>query len=180
MKNFKLIKKLVIKNVSLKIKPKNNCFLYHFKRAGLSRRELVDWLNGKLIEVYDFTGRFGKPRKCPWCDEEEYDNLEEHIKKHDTSIDDIHIIKLSQQAYRILLDFTRTGDYDTLMFFVHKECQYCIGPFSKDRQGKCELPESSRNKFRSLKSMGFKCDGLNIKSLPENSVAFIYRKKPIK
>lgn len=180
MKNFKLVDRMVIKDVKLKIKPSNNCYLYKFKRAGLSKKELIKWLNGKMIDVYEFTGRFGATHKCPWCGESYFSDIINHIKEHGKTIENINTHKLAKQAYSLLLEYNRTDHYDAIGFYVNTECQDCISPVTPDRKGKCEIPEATRSRMRSLKAMGFECDGFNYVNYSKDAVCLIYRRKPIK
>ena len=178
--NFMLVNRMVIKNAKLNIKPENNCYLYQFKKAGLSRKGLVEWLNGKMLDVYEFTGRFGSTKKCPWCGSYDFDDLGEHIDGHGKTIDNLHTLKLAQKAYSLLLKYSREDHYDALGFYVNASCQDCISPVSPEREGKCEIPEATRSRMRSLMAMGFQCNEFNIKDYTDKSVAFIYKRKPIK
>jgi hypothetical protein len=180
MNNFKLVNRLVIRDVKLNIKPDNNCYLYHFKEAGLSIKQLINWLNGKILDVYEFTGRFGSSKKCPWCGSYDFDDFEEHIKEHGKTIDNLHTNKLAQKTYPLLLEYNRNDHYDALGFYVNATCQDCIAPVSPDRQGKCEIPEATRSRMRSLKTMGFECNNFNIVNYSNLAVCFIYKRKPIK
>lgn len=175
MDKFELVKSLVLEQVSLNIQPENSCFLYQFKNAGIGIKQLTKWFEGKTIDIYEFNGRFGKVNTCPWCSKKEID--EDHISEHNKTIHDIETIKLTTQAYSLLLKYTRTRNYDALLFLVNRSCQFCIKPGSKDRVGKCELPESARNKVKSLKILGLKAKGFNINDYTDNSVALIYREK---
>jgi hypothetical protein len=109
-KQFNLIDKMVIKNPTLNVIKENKCFMYDFKKAGINIKSLTKWLNGKIIEVYEFTGRFGKTTTCPWCGSKELD--EDHIASHGKSQYDLETIKLSKAAYPVLLWHTRNGNYD--------------------------------------------------------------------
>ena len=176
---FKLIDQIVIKNTELNIKPDNDCYLYKIKESGLSTKEFTNFFNDKVMDIYEFTGRFSTSKKCPWC-ENQFNNLEEHISEHNKSLSDVNTNKLSARAYTLLLSYLRTDNYDTLAFYLHLQCQYCIAPISPDRKGKCEIPSSTRNRMRSLKILGFKCEGFDINNYPLMSVAYIYKRRPMK
>ena len=178
-KNFTLLQKIIIKNPKINITDSGNCFLYQFYENGIGINALQKWLNGKIIDIYKFTGRFGKSTKCPWCDFKK-NNLKKHIRIHNKSINDIETIKLSNQLYGLLLLYIRNGNYDALSFLVKRSCQYCITPIVNGRENKCAIPESSRNKPRSLKILGFKCKNFNINNYTKNDVAIIYQRRPYK
>jgi hypothetical protein len=180
MKNFKLIKRMPIRNVKLRIKPTNRCFLYNFKEAGISKQELTEWFEGRIMDVYQFTGRFGASHKCPWCDESFFSDITHHIKTHGKTIDDLNTKKLGQKAYSLLLKYSREESYDVLGFYVNAECQDCTWDFTEDRANKCQIPEATRSRLRSLKVMGFKCNNFNIVNYQQDAVAFIYKRRPIK
>ena len=180
LKNFKLIKRIPIRNVRLNIKPTNKCFLYNFKKTGISSQELVNWLEGRLMDVYQFTGQFGAVRKCPWCGDSSFDDLAEHLDTHCKTIRDLNTKKLGQKAYSLLLKYTRENSYDVLGFYAIAECNDCIAPVSPDRKDKCELAKATRSRLRSLRVMGFECDGFKIEDCDWRTMAFVYKRRPIK
>jgi len=186
MKNFELVRRLRIKNPSLKI-TQNKCFLY-CNESPVQTSLFLPWLDGKIMDIYEFKGKFGTIRKCPWCDEIIDGNLiireggkivkYPHIDKHGKSVDDVETIKLSKDAYPLLLRYIRNGNYDTLMFLVHKECQYCVNRTVKGREGKCEIPSATRNRPWSLQRLGFECSNFNVAHYAKKAVLYIYRQKP--
>ena len=185
MNNFKLVEHMIIRDPELNIEPTNDCFLYHFKDAGISIKKLTQWLEGQFIDVYEFTGRFGSTKKCPWCqtyeDDWDEDSIEEHIENsHDKTIFNLNTLKLGQKTYSLLLKHNREGLYDAIGYYVKATCQDCITPGSKDRIGKCEIPEATRSRMRSLKTMGFACEKFNPSNYSFQAVAFIYGRKPIR
>uniref|UniRef100_A0A6M3L104 Uncharacterized protein n=1 Tax=viral metagenome TaxID=1070528 RepID=A0A6M3L104_9ZZZZ len=176
--NFKLIDKLIIKNPTINIQ-KTNCYLYNFKEGGFSEKQFTKWLNGKIMDIYEFTGKFGKTTKCPWCGDK-FDLLDHLPKHHQKYEENLNTIKLSNQLYALLLSYLRNGNYDALSFFMHKECQYCINPIVKGREGKCSIPSSTRNKPRSIKLLRLKFNGFNTNNYSKNCICIIYKRKPIK
>ena len=185
MNNFKLVEHMIIRNPKLDIKPTNNCYLYHLKEAGVSIKELTRWLENKFIDIYEFTGKFGATRKCPWCqtyeDNWDEDSIEEHIlNSHGRIIENLHTLKLSQRAYSLLLKYNRDTLYDAFGCYVKATCQDCAETFTKDRKGKCQIPEATRSRMRSLKTMGFRCKKFNPSNYSFQAVAFIYGRKPIR
>ena len=178
--NFKLIDKLIIKNPTINIQ-KTNCYLYNFKESGFSEQQFTKWLDEKIMDIYEFTGRFGKTTKCPWCGKAilpEWNN--KNLHNHNKNIEDLNTIKLSNQLYTLLLSYLRNGSYDALSFFMHKECQYCINPIVKGRERKCSIPSSTRNRPRSIKLLGLKFNGFDANNYSKNCICIIYERKPIK
>jgi len=179
MHNFKLVERFTIKKPTLVLDEKSlNCFLYQFKEGGFSIKQFTDWLEGKIIDVFEFTGRFGKSTTCPWCDNVIY-SVEDCAKDHKKTEEDVETIKLSNHLYKLQLEYTRNGNYDALHLLMNKSCQYCINPTIKGREGKCAIPESSRNKPRSVRTLGLGFRGFNHKKYGSNTVCILYRRKPI-
>lgn len=172
---FELVVRNKIKNVRLNIDPEHSCFLYNFYQSGINKVTLTNWFEGKIIDIYEFRGRFGTTKTCPWC-KAKLTKL--HLKSHNKTEDDLISFKLSNKLYQLLLYYLRNDHYDALAFLVKRECTYCINPNVKNREGKCAIPESSRNKPRSLSLLNFKCNGLDINKLSRNSVAIIYKRRP--
>ena len=174
---FTLVKRLLINNVSLNITETSHCFLYDFSGASINIKQLKNWFNDKIVDIYEFTGRFGGITKCPWCDETS-NEMPKHIIQHNKRYADIETVKLSRKAYQLLLSYVRNNNYDALAFYIHRSCQYCINPSIPGRENKCAIPESGRNKMRSLRELGFKCDGFDVSKYSKNSVCIIYRRRP--
>jgi len=80
----------------------------------------------------------------------------------------------------LLLKYSREGDYDVMGYYVHAECQDCDGVMTDERKGKCQIPEATRSRMRSLKTLGFKCSGFDYKNYSNLAVSYIYKRKPIK
>ena len=174
MKNFKLIERLIIKNPKI-INPKHDCFLYWYKEGGFSKEKFEQWLSGKVMDIYEFTGRFGTIRKCPWCNK---DYNEEHIIIHNKYKKDIETIKLSNHLYSLLLEYIRNDNYEALSFLMHRECKHCENPLVKKREGKCAIPLSTRNRPRSLKVLGLEFNNFTLAKYSSNMVCIVYNKKP--
>lgn len=163
----------VIKDPTFIIPKNTNCFMYE----SINHGELKYYLDGKLIQPFVVERRLGKTNKCPWCNTT-HEDIEQHIKEHNKTLKDIHNIKISNEAYSRLLVAVRNGLYDALLFSVHIDCPFCITPKVKGREHKCAIPESGRNKFRSLKRMKFSCKNFNIKNYSEETFVLIYRRHP--
>ena len=175
--NFKLVDRLVIKNPNIDIQ-ETRCFLYDFKGGGFSLKQFTKWLDGKLLDVYEFTGRFGQSRVCPWCKEPlNDDGICICMAFGDRNEDSMNTIKLSNQLYRLLLDYVRNGNYDALSFLMKKECQYCINPVAEGREGLCAIPESARNKPRSMRLLGLEFGNFNFANFSPNAVAILYKRR---
>lgn len=164
----------IIKNCLLHVNNKVKCFMYKFEDSGLSIKQLEKWFEGKAIDMYEFTGKFpSKIRKCPWCGGL-YDNAKKHIKSHGKKGYDLMSIKIADSLYSLLLNgYLRNGHYEALSFMAHRRCSYCISPEVEGRHGKCALPESARNKPRSLAVLGFECDEFDIDDFNDMTVAII-------
>lgn len=181
MHPFKKIATIKIKNPTINIKERW-CFLYQFEEGGFSDKEFCEWLDGKHMDIYEFTGRFGKTSVCPWC----YEPFsEEHVKEFHPkrTVDDANSLKLTNKAYPLLLDYIRNGNYEAQLFFFERECAHCDGVISKDRLGKCEIPEATRNRPRSIKNLNLKVGGNQLnKYCIKNNIAVIYkvRRQPVK
>uniref|UniRef100_A0A6M3JSH8 Uncharacterized protein n=1 Tax=viral metagenome TaxID=1070528 RepID=A0A6M3JSH8_9ZZZZ len=180
MKNFKLVDRLTIENPTMAMNKKAlNCFLYQFKEGGFSVKQFTDWLDGKIMDIYEFTGRFGHSSRCPWC-EYEGNLVQGHIRKHKKTEEDINTVKLSKQAYGLLLDYLRNGNYDALIMYVHRSCQYCINPITKGRKGMCAIPESARNKMRSVGDLRLRFNDFKTGNYGSCAVCIIYGRMPIR
>jgi len=150
---------------------KHPCFLYGFKQLGITKKQF-----GKIISGYEAI-LFEKPLeeklravRCPWCEfnqrEQEkkrrhlhkkfkQNNLEYHVYKHNKNFVEVQVKKFQQELYTLRLGLVRQGYHGCIPFLVEHECQFCIEPVVKDRKGMCSIPESSRNKMRSLKTLGY-------------------------
>jgi hypothetical protein len=171
-----------LKDPRLKPQKDLKCFLYGTHPDSLALDFLKTWLKeDKFMDIYEFTGRFGSSVKCPWCGTKYYNLLEEHMEqKHKKTSEDLNTIKLSQKTYSLLLNYLRNRNYETLAFYIHRVCAYCEKPNVKGREGKCAIPESARNKMRSIKELGLTFNGFNPNNYSINAVAMVYKKRPVK
>lgn len=170
---FKKLISLPITNPQMDLQDTRGCFLYDFRSAGFSEKRFLKWLEGRTMDIWEYTGRFTKPRKCPWCHESH--DIGVHSKKES----DLMSISLSKKAYPLLLDkYLRKGNYQALGFLMQLDCSYCINPVVLGREGKCAIPSSTRNRFRSIKTLGLTFDGFkgpkSLKYLYLQNIAIIY------
>jgi hypothetical protein len=174
-----------LRNVSFK-SPKHPCFLYNVDALGITLEELQEAFEGMYMDVYEYVplrklmGGQKITTKCPWCGES-FDNLVKHIwKEHKKKRDDLLIVKLQNELYKQQLRIVKSNKRN---YFAHavlfgSTCQYCVKPRIPGREGKCALPESARNKMRSLNVLGFSCDGFDSLQLSEKLMGgVIYAEK---
>lgn len=153
---FSLIKRIKIKNPKVNLQDARGCFLYDFKGGGISKKRYEQWLNGKIMDVYEYTGRFGSSKKS-------------------------EAVRLAEKAYsQLLLPYLRGGNYEALAFLMHKECEYCDNPIVYGREGKCALPESARNKMRSIRLLGLEMPNFRLASFGANVVCIVYKRKVVR
>lgn len=176
---FTLSDRLFIKNPTIKVDQleTKGCFLYNFKEGGFSKELFTHWLDGKLMDIYEFNGHFNPSSKCPWCSAPFH--FECDLKLHGKRLADVNTIKISQKAYPILLQYLRRDNYDALLFLVHRSCQFCINPVIPGREGKCAIAESARNKPRSLKLLNLQFPGFNLKKYSQEAVAVVYCRRKV-
>jgi hypothetical protein len=148
------IHSLTLKDVKLEPK-KSLCFMHDYEFLGIDIADIQAEMEGQCMLVYtgDFSSavRFGK---CPWCGQQGLDQL--HINKvHDKSAVNLHQYKFQIELYRERLRLLRAGKIDhTYFVYMNVQCQFC--DFEQKRgRGLCSIPESARNKTRSLTAMGF-------------------------
>jgi len=151
---------------------KHPCFLYNFKAMGITRTQFANLIIGKKAMLFE------KPleeelraKKCPWCDFNErggrkmFSNrdgkpfktvpLSHHVMSHDKNFVSVQALKFQKELYVYRLQLVRDGYHGAMPFLVEHECNFCISPEAKGRKNKCALPQSSRNKMRSLKVLGY-------------------------
>ena len=175
---MELIKSIPIKNSKVKINS-DGCYLYEFSQYGFTEKEFCKWLDGKIMDIWNVNISSSRVIKCPWCGKKP-NNLKEHIKEHNKKLKHIDALKLARKSYSILLNYIRNNNYDALAFFINHKCHMCDRHYTKDRKFKCQIAESSRNKMRSFKELGFKCDGFNKEDYPSNTIAIVYSRRPTK
>lgn len=179
MKNFVLHKRLVIEDPKFTFDT-DGCFLNDYYTAGLTKLDLYDYFSGKCMDLYTYSGVVKSMRKCPWCGKmcEHLEDLVMHIgDEHKKSRYDLRLLKMQKELYTMLLDYCRNGNYDALSFLTHNSCTMCEQPLIKGREGKCAIPESARNKPRSMIYWGFNCKGYEPCATPAK-VAIIYQRRP--
>jgi hypothetical protein len=175
MLNFELVSRLKVKDPKISPVPSRGCFLYNFSGAGLSLKELESWFYGKYMDIWTFKGRYGTTRKCPWCGKYE-ENMSVHILEHDKTDLDIETIKLSNNLYRLLLHYLRSGHYEALSFLMRRSCQFCEVPRVNGREGMCAIPLSARNKPRSIKLLGLEFGVFYFAKYSKECVCIVYGK----
>jgi len=175
---LELLKSIQIKNPHIKINS-DGCFLYEFEEHGFNEKDFSNWLDGKIMDIWDIPVGKLRTTKCPWC-QKKFDNIEEHIAIHKKKPDDLVTLKLSAKAYTLLLSYIRNNNYDALAFLVNRKCQICDRKYTKDRKHKCQIAESSRNKMRSFRELTFKCDNFDLKDYTDTSIAIVYKRRPVK
>lgn len=182
MDHFKLIRHLAIKKCSL-CPVDNFCFFYDFERAGLVNEDLVNFFENKCIDIYQYNKSLLTPlraKKCPWC-KVMYDDLEGHIfSAHKKKVIDYNLFKMQLEIYyKLLLPYVRNNNYDALSFMIQGECVMCVEPRIKGREGMCALPESARNKIRSLTLLGFACEGFDVEDFDLSYCGILYQRRPV-
>jgi len=182
MDKLKLIKRMVICRPKFKLS-KSSCFMYELNRAGISKRELRGYFHGKCMDIYRYQGVIRSTMQvCPWCRAKQYDHesLLFHIGRvHNKTGSNLWELRMQKDLYRLLLMYVRGGNYDALSFLTQSTCQFCEKPNIDGREGMCAIPESSRNKTRSLKLLGFSCDGFSWKNYDHTHAVIIYRRRPV-
>ena len=150
---------------------KHSCFLYGFKRLGITKKQFGEIISGHEAILFE------KPLeeklravRCPWCEFNQRDkdkttrflhkkfkhhSLEYHVYEHNKNFVQVQAKKFQQELYTLRLGLVRQGYHGCIPFLVEHECQFCIKPVVEGRKGMCSIPESSRNKMRSLKVLGY-------------------------
>lgn len=176
----KLIKKFIIKDCKIEPKITTECYLYDFKLIGVTKENLEEVFNGSTLLVYKFAGNTN-PRRCFYCGKKLTDNskLLKHVQlKHQKTSEDIRLLKIQEHMYKNLLNSLRKKNNKSFfhLTFTWRECQMCDSYVAKGREGICSIPESSRNKIRSLKQLGFSCKGFK-KRWKSDDYGFLIRSK---
>jgi len=161
---IKRIAKIKLEDVT--ISPmKSKCFLHDYEFLRLKTKDIRDELEGQVMLVYfgDFSKKINI-RKCPWCGEHHKEDFEEHIyRKHKKTLKMLQVLKFQQELYKEKLILLRSLKIDhTYFIYTNWFCQHCDNPLARGK-GVCAIPESARNKTRSLYAMGFKA-----KNFPED------------
>jgi len=157
-----LVKKLVISNCKVKVNKKAQCFLYNFDLAGIVNKNLEKSFNGMTLYVYKFAHKKIAGRKCFWCGKKLQDAsklLSHTLAMHQKTSADLELLRIQKELYSMLLKSIKAKKEFFQFIFTWRSCQMCVNPITKGREGLCAIPESARNKCRSLKELGFDCDG---------------------
>jgi hypothetical protein len=163
-----------IKLQGVSIAPKEcDCFLHDYELLGVTLKEIVDDLEGQRMLIY--TGDFSRDtnlRNCPWC-KQKVDNPTTHCKSSALSV---KVLKFQIELYREKLRLLRTGEIDHSYFvYTNWLCQHCVDKTTRGR-GLCSIPESARNKVRSLRVMGFKASNFISSLLKKPNIGYIIGK----
>jgi len=184
VEKFKLIKRLIINKPKFKPKHKSVCFMYRLADAGISTKELRGYFHGLCMDIYQYQGVIRSAMKvCPWCraKQHSHDNLLFHIgTAHNKTGSNLWELRMQLDLYRLLLTYVRNGNYDALSFLTQSTCQFCEKPLVDGREGMCAIPESSRNKTRSLKLMGFSCDDFKWQEYDATHCCIVYKRRPVR
>ena len=150
------IHSLTLKGVVIDPKP-SDCFMHDLDFLGVTVDDVRDELEGQRMYVYngDFTANV-RMYTCPWCKERFDGELEKHIyQKHNKTIVNLKMYKFQIELYKERLVLLRAGLVDhTYFVYMNQPCQFCDFERARGR-GLCSIPESARNKTRSLVYFGF-------------------------
>lgn len=160
---LKYIHKFQLKNVKLEPK-QTDCFLHDFDLLGVSTEDLRDELEGQIIRVYlGVMNNFKIGTKCFWCFQKfqnEKELLEHTVNVHYKTLKAMKVLRLQEELYRHKLNLFRAGVIDATYFaYTNWLCQHCDDRNARGR-GLCSIPESARNKVRSLNVLGLSADGI--------------------
>ena len=150
--------------------PKHPCFLYDFESMGITKKHFAKQVMGQEAFLIEHPLKEAvRLMKCPWCDYNSKDHrnraqkkshyhgirLDEHIEDHGKNVRDLQFYHFQQAVYSMKLGLIRQGYHEAIAMLVNNTCQFCINPIAPGRKGKCALPESARNKMRSMCQLGF-------------------------
>lgn len=161
---IKRVHTLTLKNVS--IKPvTSDCFLHDYEFMGIDKSSLKDEFEGQKMFIY--IGKFSKSisfRSCHWCHEKmnTVQDYKEHLMKvHLKTMQSVSLLKFQEDMYREKLRLLRAGIIDhTYFVYLNYYCQMCDNRQKRGR-GLCSIPESSRNKTRSINALRLSSDGFD-------------------
>jgi len=167
----KLIDVVKVKRWKPKLKKRTGgCFLYDWKSLGITPNQFVDVVAGREALLFEkpFV-EHSNASNCPWCDFKARSKhhrgvgtyLREHVFTHPgKTILSYQLVKFSKEMYTIKLQLVRRGYHESFPFFVEHSCQDCLNPVVKGREGKCAIPTSTRNRMRSLATLGYPIEHL--------------------
>ena len=170
------IHSMILKGVKLDPKP-SKCFIHDWEFLGVDVKDVQEELEGQKVIVYtgDFTSnvRFGK---CPWCKSYPEEDMGPHMFGHNKSMIDLLTFKFQFELYREKLNLLRARIIDQTYFvYLNGMCQMCADMRARGR-GLCSIPESARNKVRSLKQMGFSADNFPSSFLKRKNLGYLIGK----
>lgn len=146
------------------------CYLYNFKKMGITPEQFGAIISKKEVMLFEQPlEEHIRSYTCCWCDynarKERRKNptkgylkgysLEDHVYVHDKNPVDFQVQKFQRDLYSFRLQLVREGYHGALCFLVEHQCQICINPVVKGRPNMCSIPESPRNRMRSLKILGY-------------------------
>lgn len=167
------IHSLTLKDVKLSPLP-SDCFMHDFDLLGVTVADVRDELEGQRMLIYtgDFASGF-RISSCPWC-KESFQNIDVHIfDKHTKTIVQLKMYKFQIDLYKERLRLLRAGLIDhTYFVYMNQQCQFC--DFERARgPGLCAIPESARNKTRSLVHLGFSASNFPASLLKKSNIGYI-------
>ena len=159
----KLIDVVKISDWDPKIMKNPKCYLYDFKRLGVTPRQVADVIVGREALLFEkpFSEKING-KNCPWCgfkaDKTGWNGrrLIDHIFSHKgKTILSYQLVKFQQEIYTLRLQLVRKGYHEAMPFFVEHSCQDCLTPVVKGRENMCVHPVSPRSRMRSLKLLNY-------------------------
>jgi len=174
---IKHIHTIILKGV--KIQPEIcDCFLHDYETLGVTEEQVRDHLEGQRMLIYtgDFSSHY-KLRSCPWCHEKEklVDDFftAEHLREHNKKPIHAKIRKFQEELYSEKLRLIRSGEIDhTYFMYTNSACQLCDNMLARG-PGICAMPESARNKVRSLRVLRFKAKNFPEGLLKKPNIGYI-------
>lgn len=171
---IKRIHSIILKDVKLDPKP-SQCFMHDLEFLGVDINDVRDELEGQTMLIYNGDFASGnKLRSCPWCKDQLNVPLELHsFRKHAKTV--VHLLMRSFQVelYRERLRLLRAGLADhTYFVYMNQPCQFCDFERARGR-GLCSIPESARNKTRSLIMFGFSASNFPSSFLKKSNIGYI-------
>ena len=166
----KLVDHIKIKEWIPKLKKPHPCYLYDFDSMGITPEQFAEVIVGEEAMIFEkpFKDKLAGT-KCPWCDYnarkkaqkgnlrtfDHQISMQNHIYTHVKNIVSYQVLKFQSELYTMRLQLVRQGHHECIAFLVQHECNYCIAPVIEGREGMCALPTSTRNRMRSLKTLGY-------------------------
>lgn len=157
--------------------PKHDCYLYNFKKMGITGKQFVEIFKGKPAILFEKKiDEKVRAVRCAWCEYNARDKtkyvpkrqfparrgliLSDHVYTHNKNPVDFQVQKFQKEFYSLRLQYVRMGYHAATCFLVQHQCQICINPKVKGRPFMCSIPESPRNRMRSLKLLGYPIEHL--------------------